>query len=78
MNPMQFFQMIKGGQINPQTLAMNMLQQNMGNTPVGQNLMQLAQKNDVRGIEQVVRNILQQQGVNYDQAFNSFRQNFGI
>lgn len=34
MNPMQLIQMIKGGQ-NPQQLVMNILEQQMQNTPMG-------------------------------------------
>lgn len=41
MNPMQLIQMIKGGQ-NPQQLVMNILEQQMQNTPMGANLLSLA------------------------------------
>lgn len=44
MNPMQLIQMIKGGQ-NPQQLVMNMLEQQMQNTPMGANLLSLAKQN---------------------------------
>ena len=41
INPMQLIQMIKGGQ-NPQQLVMNMLEQQMQNTPMGANLFTVA------------------------------------
>ena len=41
MNPMQLIQMLQGG-ANPQQLAMSLLQNNLGNTPMGQNLLSLA------------------------------------
>lgn len=44
INPMQLIQMIKGGQ-NPQQLVMDMLEQQMQNTPMGANLLSLAKQN---------------------------------
>lgn len=35
VNPMQLIQMIKGGK-NPQQLLMSIMQNQMGNTPMGQ------------------------------------------
>lgn len=77
MNPMQLIQMIRSG-TNPQQLAMNLLQQNMGNTPMGQNLLQLAQNGKTADIEQVVRNLAQQQGIDFDKEFASFKQMLGL
>lgn len=77
MNPMQLIQMIRSG-TNPQQLAMNLLQQNMGNTPMGQNLLQLAKNGQSADIEQVVRNLAQQQGIDFDKEFASFRQMLGL
>jgi hypothetical protein len=72
MNPMQFLQMIREGQ-NPQQLVINLLQ-TQANNPIAANLLNMAQHNDGAGIEQVARNVCQQQGVNFDEAFNSFKQ----
>lgn len=77
MNPMQLIQMIRSGQ-NPQQLAMNLLQQNMGDTPMGQNLLQLAQNGQTADIEQIVRNLAQQQGINFDKEFASFKKMLGL
>lgn len=41
MNPMEIIQMIKQGQ-NPQQLIMQILEQNMSQTPMGQNLINMA------------------------------------
>lgn len=76
-NPMQLIQMIRSGQ-NPQQLAMNLLQQNMGDTPMGNNLLQLAQKGRTADIEQIVRNLAQQQGIDYDKEFASFKKMLGL
>ena len=77
MNPMQLMQMIRSG-MNPQQLAMNLLQQNMGNTPMGQNLLNLAKNGKTADIEQVVRNLAQQQGIDFDKEFASFKQMLGL
>lgn len=78
MDPMQLIQMIRSGGMNPQQLAMNLLQQNMGNTPMGQNLLQLAQNGQGADIEQVVRNLAKQQGIDFDKEFTSFKQMLGL
>ena len=44
INPMQLIQMIKGGQ-NPQQLIINILEQQMQNTPIGANLLSLEKQN---------------------------------
>ena len=76
-NPMQIVQMIRSGQ-NPQQLAMNLLQQNMGNTPMGQNLLKLAQNGQTADIEQIARNLAKQQGIDFDKEFTAFRQQLGL
>lgn len=63
---------------NPQQLVLNYLQQQMGNTPIGQNLLNLAQQNNTQAIEQIVRNLCQQKGINYDEQFNLFKQQLGL
>lgn len=76
-NPMQFMQAVKGGQ-NPQQLMMQVIQQRMGNTPMGQNLLQLAQNNDGKSIEQFARNFCAQRGLDFDKEFSAFKQQFGL
>lgn len=77
-NPiMQFMQMMRGGG-NPQQMIMNMLQQQAGNSPLGQNLLKMAQQNDGKGIEQIARNLCQQRGLDFDKEFAAFRQQLGI
>ena len=74
MNPIQ---MLIQSQ-NPQQLILQLLQQNMGNTPIGKNLLTMAQSNNQQGIEQLARNICASQGKNFDQEFNSFKKTLGI
>lgn len=77
VDPMTLIQMIRQGK-NPQQLMMQMLEGNMGSTPMGQNLIQLIKKNDSKGVEGVVRNVYQTQGMDYDQAFNVLTQMLGL
>lgn len=77
VNPQHFIQLIKSGK-NPEQLMMDFLQQQMAGTPMGDNLLQLAQKRDSRGIEQIARNYFKQQGKDFDTEFNAFRRMFGI
>lgn len=77
MNPMQLISMLCNGG-NPQQLVMSLLQNEMGNTPMGQNLLSLAQKGDAPQIEEIARNICKQKGVDFDKEFSAFKQLLGI
>ena len=78
MNPvMQFMQMMRSGG-NPQQMMINMLQQQAGNNPIGQNLLKMAQNNDGKGIEQVARNLCAQRGLDFDKEFAAFKQQLGL
>lgn len=77
MNPLQILGAIQKGQ-NPETLMLNMLQQNMGDNPLGQNLIGLAKNGQTQEIEKVARNLLAQQGRDFDQEFNAFKKNLGL
>lgn len=73
VNPMQLIQMIKGGK-NPQQLLMSIMQNQMGNTPMGQQLMTLMQNGDQSGLETIARNLCAQKGLDFDKEFASFKQ----
>ena len=73
----QIIQFIKSGG-NPQQMVMNMLQQQAGNTPIGQNLLTMAKNNDSKGIEQVARNLCKQRGLDFDTEFAAFKQQLGL
>lgn len=77
MNPMQLIQMLRSGQ-NPQQLAMNLLENQMGSTPMGQNLLNLARNGQSADIEQIARNLAKQQGIDFDKEFTSFKQMLGL
>ena len=75
INPIQLIQMMKSGQ-NPQQLLMSILQQNANNNPILQNAMNLAQNGDTASLEMIARNLAQQRGLNFDEEFAKFKQNF--
>ena len=75
-NPIQILQFIKASG-NPQKFMLNMLQQ-QSNNPIMANLIQMAQANDEKGIENFARNLMKEQGLDFDKEFNTFRKNLGI
>ena len=77
VNPAEIIQMIKSGQ-NPQQLMLKILENQMQNTPMGENLLSLARQNKTAEIEKIARNIARQTGIDYDAEFNAFRKNLGL
>ena len=77
VNPLQLIQAIQQGQ-NPQQLMMSVLENQMSNTPIGQNLLTLAKNNDANGIEQFARNMVAQSGKDFDTEFANFKKTLGI
>ena len=77
VNPMQIVQMIrKGG--NPQQIMMNLMEQQMAGTPMGENLIQLAKNGKTSDIETIARNFFSQNGRDFDSEFNNFKNTFGL
>lgn len=78
MNPIMSMigQMIKNGGNTQQ-----MIQQMVGNSqimsnPMAKNVLDMAQKGDISGIEQFGRNIAKERGVDFDKAFLDFKRQF--
>lgn len=73
MNPLN---MIKGmmGISNPKDIVMKLLSQN--NNPIFNNLIDMANKNDVKGLENFARNYMESQGKDFDQEFSNFKDMF--
>lgn len=77
MNPIQVMQFICNSG-NPQQMMMNMLEQQSGNNPMMANLLNLAKQNKTSDIEQIARNMLKEQGKDYDKEFANFKRMFGL
>lgn len=77
VNPMLLVQAIKNGQ-NPQQLMLNILENNMSGTPLGDNLLNMAKQGNSVGIEQIVRNLAKARGIDFDKEFPAFVQSLGL
>ena len=76
VDPNVLINLIKQGQ-NPQQLMLSILQ-GQADTPLGKNLLNLAQSGRTRELEDVVRNIYAQQGrQDFDQEFQAFKRALG-
>ena len=70
-------QLIRAGQ-NPEQFFTQFIQQQLGDTPMGTNLLNLAQSHDSASIEKIARNICEQKGLDFDKEFTAFKQNLGL
>ena len=71
-----FMQIAKNS--NPQQLVMGMLQKRANENPLFANILSLAQQGNTAEIENIVRNMAKERGINFDKEFNSFKQMFGL
>ena len=55
-----------------------MLEQNSQDNPVLDNLLSLAKEGNTQEIENFARNMLKEQGKDFDKEFNSFKQSLGF
>lgn len=76
-NPMQVIKAMRSGQ-NPQQIVMQIMQERMGNTPLGSNLINLAENNKTQEIEDIVRKMVEQKGGDFDKEFSAFKQMLGV
>ena len=75
MNP---FQML-GAMKNPQAFIQQMMSNSqVMRNPIAKNIIDMAQKGDVEGIEQMGRNIAKEKGIDFDKAFSDFKKQFPI
>lgn len=72
LNPMQMLQMLQSSN-NPMALIQNMF----GGNPLLQRAMQMGQGKSPAEIQQVVKNLAQQRGMN-EQQLNQFLAQFGL
>ena len=72
---MNFFQVFRSPQQFLQSMIGN--SQIMQN-PMARNIIDMAQKGDVEGIEQMGRNIAKEKGIDFDKAFSDFKNQFPL
>lgn len=64
---------------NPEEFVMNYISQQVDNVnPIMANVIQMAKDGNTADIEQIARNVLKEQGLDFDTEFNSFRQQTGL
>ena len=70
INPMQLMQAMKNPQVFMNQIMGN---QQMMNNPMIKNTVNMAQKGDMKGIEQMARNLCKEKGLNADEVFNQIK-----
>lgn len=76
MNPMGLMQLMRGG---PQQFLQQMMSNNqVMSNPMAKNAIGMAQQGDMKGIEQLARNLCKEKGLNADDIFNQFKRNIGV
>ena len=75
-NMMSFFMNMMRSGGNPEAMLMQMLQQQ--NTPMSSNILNMAERKDTTGLEQLARNLCQQRGIDFDSEFKAFKKQLGF
>ena len=76
INPIMLMQMLRGG--NPQQAIMNAMRNQAGQNPVLNNALDMAEKQDAKGLEQLARNLCESNGVNADDMVKQIKSQFGM
>ena len=76
INPIILMQMLRGG--NPQQAIMNAMRNQAGQNPVLNNALDMAEKQDAKGLEQLARNLCESNGVNADDMVKQIKSQFGM
>ena len=76
INPMMLMQMLRGG--NPQQAIVNAMRNQAGQNPVLNNALDMAEKQDAKGLEQLARNLCKSNGVNADDMVKQIKSQFGM
>lgn len=64
--------------LNSQQIVMNMIRGRMGNNPVMKNALQMMEKGDNAGLEQLARNLYKENNLDIDKAIEQVKSQFGI
>jgi hypothetical protein len=67
--------MINSG--NPKQIVMRMMNDpQIANNPMAKNMFEMAKNGNLKGIEEMGRNIAKERGVDFDKAFSDFKNQF--
>lgn len=73
-NPIEMIKLFMGENKTPQQILQKMMKDN-GN-PVLNNLINMAQTGDSKGVENFARNVCKEKGKDFDKEFSEFMSNF--
>lgn len=71
-NPIQLLQTFMTNKGNPQQLLLRAMSMMGNNNPMIENLVNMANSGDTKGVEQFARNILKEKGIDFDKEFPNF------
>lgn len=75
MNLMQMTQAMK----NPQQFLQNMMGNNqIMRNPMAKNTLEMAQKGDFQGIENIAKNLCKEKGINPEEMMNQIKKQMGM
>lgn len=73
-NPIEMIKLFMGENKTPQQILQKMMKDN--SNPVLNNLINMAQTGDSKGVENFARNICKEKGKDFDKEFSEFMSNF--
>lgn len=76
INPMMLIQILRSG--SPQQAIMNAMRNQAGQNPVLSNALDMAEKNDTKGLEELARNLCKSNGLNADDIAKQVKNQFGV
>lgn len=76
INPMMLIQMLRAG--SPQQAIMNAMRNQAGQNPLLNNALDMAEKNDTKGLEELARNLCKSNGLNADDIAQKVKNQFGV
>lgn len=75
MNPMNLMQMFQ----NPKHFMQNIMGNNqIMSNPMAKNAVELMQKGDAQGVEQMARNLCKEKGLNADEVMQQIKSKFNL
>lgn len=75
MNPMNLMQMFQ----NPKKFMQNIMGNNqIMSNPMAKNAVELMQKGDAQGVEQMARNLCKEKGLNADEVMQQIKSKFNL
>lgn len=72
-----FMDMVRKG-YRPEQITLQIVEEKMKGSPMGENLLTLARSGNTAEIEKIARNLTAQKGLDFDKEFNAFKKQLGF